>query len=50
MLPNLEILLLENWPGTVMDSQNVVVKVEEWKTAWEVRKKIFEAGGRLAEK
>ena len=33
-----------------MDGWNVVVKVEEWKTAWEVRKKILEAGGRLAKK
>eukprot|EP00008_Paramoeba_atlantica_P007106 CAMPEP_0201492920 /NCGR_PEP_ID=MMETSP0151_2-20130828/35340_1 /ASSEMBLY_ACC=CAM_ASM_000257 /TAXON_ID=200890 /ORGANISM="Paramoeba atlantica, Strain 621/1 / CCAP 1560/9" /LENGTH=66 /DNA_ID=CAMNT_0047880009 /DNA_START=80 /DNA_END=277 /DNA_ORIENTATION=+ len=33
-----------------MDGRNVVVKVEEWKTAWEVRKKILEVGGRLAEK
>ena len=50
MLPDLEILPLENWPGTAMDGRNVVVKVEEWKTAWEVRKKILEVGGRLAEK
>ena len=50
VLPDLEILPLENWPGTAMDGRNVVVKVEEWKTAWEVRKKILEVGGRLAEK
>ena len=50
VLPDLGILPLENWPGTAMDGRNVVVKVEEWKKAWEVRTKILEVGGRLAEK